>query len=110
MVVTGGAGERGNLYGGGPGRKGTGSSNDHVIVRRAWIYSPYGKNFVRTMLALAEDRDEIRVVADQYGCSTYAHDIAVGIVAIARNLLDRPRDEQLRGIFHMTCTRETNCF
>jgi dTDP-4-dehydrorhamnose reductase len=81
---------------------------DHVIVRTAWIYSPYGKNFVRTMLALAEDRDEIRVVADQHGCPTYAHDIAVGIVAIARNLLDRPRDEQLRGIFHMTCTRETN--
>jgi dTDP-4-dehydrorhamnose reductase len=85
----------------------TAATRDHVIVRTAWVYSPYGKNFVRTMLTLAQNRDEVRVVADQYGCPTYAHDIAVGIVGIGRNLLDRPQHEQLRGIFHMACAGET---
>jgi dTDP-4-dehydrorhamnose reductase len=84
------------------------ATRDHVIVRTAWVYSPYGKNFVRTMLTLAQNRDEVRVVADQYGCPTYAHDIAVGIVGIGRNLLDRPQYEQLRGIFHLACAGETN--
>ena len=84
------------------------ATRDHVIVRTAWVYSPYGKNFVRTMLTLAQNRNEIRVVADQRGCPTYAHDIAVCIVEIARNLLDRPQDEQLRGIFHLACAGETN--
>ncbi|SRR5260221_140586 len=84
------------------------ATDDHVIVRTAWVYSPYGKNFVRTMLTLAQNRDEIRVVADQDGCPTYAHDVAVAIVAIARNLLDRADDEQLRGIFHLACAGETN--
>jgi dTDP-4-dehydrorhamnose reductase len=80
---------------------------DHAIIRTAWVYSPYGKNFVRTMLALAQNRDEIRIVADQQGCPTCAHDIAVAIVAIAQNLLDRPRDQHLRGIFHLACTGDT---
>src|SRR5260221_5126048 len=84
------------------------ATRDHVIVRTAWVYSPYGKNFVRTMLTLAQNRDEIRVVADQDGCPTYAHDVAVAIVAIARNLLDRADDEQLRGIFHLECAGEPN--
>src|SRR6266446_7213311 len=86
----------------------TAATRDHVIVRTAWVYSPYSKNFVRTMLTLAQNRDEVSVVADQYGCPTYAHDIAVGIVAIGRNLLDRPQYEQLRGIFHLACAGETN--
>jgi dTDP-4-dehydrorhamnose reductase len=86
----------------------TAATRDHVILRTAWVYSPYGKNFVRTMLTLAQSRDEVSVVADQYGCPTYAHDIAVGIVAIGRNLLDRPHCEQLRGIFHLACAGETN--
>jgi dTDP-4-dehydrorhamnose reductase len=83
------------------------ATRDHVIVRTAWVYSPYGKNFVRTMLTLAQNRDEVRVVADQYGCPTYANDIAVGVLAIGRNLLNRPQHEQLRGIFHMACAGET---
>jgi len=76
-------------------------TEDHVILRTAWIYSPFGKNFVRTMLRLAMDRDEIGVVADQIGSPTSALDIASGIYGVARNLLDRPRERHLRGIFHM---------
>ena len=74
---------------------------DHVILRTAWIYSPFGKNFVRTMLRLAETRDEIGVVADQAGCPTSALDIADAIFAVARNLAERPDDAALRGVFHM---------
>jgi dTDP-4-dehydrorhamnose reductase len=75
---------------------------DHAILRTAWVYSPFGKNFVRTMLRLAETRDEVGVVADQQGCPTDALDIADAVVAVAHNMLARPQDASLRGIFHMS--------
>jgi len=84
------------------------ATDEHVILRTAWVYAPYGKNFVRTMLALAETRDEVRVVADQLGSPTYAPDIAVAIVGIARNVLRNPSDPLLRGIFHLAGNGDTS--
>lgn len=84
------------------------ATGDHVILRTAWVYAPYGKNFVRTMLALAESRDEVRVVADQHGCPTYAPDIAAATIIIAQNLLRKPSDPRLRGIFHLAGSGETS--
>ena len=81
---------------------------DHVILRTAWIYSPYGKNFVRTMLSLAGTRNEISVVSDQRGTPTNALDIADGIFNVLRNLAARPDDAAIRGVFHMTSGGETN--
>jgi dTDP-4-dehydrorhamnose reductase len=81
---------------------------DHVILRTAWVYAPYGKNFVRTMLGLAQTRDEVRVVSDQLGSPTYAPDIAVAIIAIARELVSRPNDPRLRGIFNLAGGGETS--
>jgi dTDP-4-dehydrorhamnose reductase len=81
---------------------------EHVTLRTAWVYAPYGKNFVRTMLALAQSRDEVRVVADQHGCPTYAPDIAVAVIGIARNVLRNPSDPLLWGTFHLAGSGETS--
>ena len=84
------------------------ATDDHCILRTAWVYSPFGANFVRTMLRLAETRPALRVVADQYGSPTSALDIADGLIAVCRNLLMRRDDPTLRGLFHMTGGGYTN--
>jgi len=72
-----------------------------AILRTAWVYSPFGTNFVRTMLRLSETREEIGVVADQRGNPTSALDIADALIKIARRLT-ADASQDLRGVFHMT--------
>ncbi len=68
-----------------------------IIFRTAWLYSPYGKNFVKTMRQLTADRDELKVVFDQVGSPTYAADLAALIVHIINNkMLDKC------GIYHFS--------
>ncbi|TCU51483.1 dTDP-4-dehydrorhamnose reductase [Novosphingobium sp. PhB57] len=71
-----------------------------AILRTAWIYSPFGRNFVKTMLMLAKDHDEISIVSDQLGNPTSALDIADGIITVALNLINN-KDPLLRGVFHI---------
>ena len=56
--------------------------DDAVILRTAWLYSPYGKNFVKTMLSLGKDKPALKVVFDQVGSPTCAHDLASAIVTV----------------------------
>lgn len=79
--------------------------NDYLILRTAWVYSPFGANFVKTMLRLAGDRDEVRVVNDQRGCPTSALDLADVILALAPRL---GSSQAPRGIFHIVGAGEAS--
>ncbi|MEV4609878.1 dTDP-4-dehydrorhamnose reductase [Neorhizobium sp. LMR1-1-1.1] len=80
---------------------------NHAILRTAWVYSPFGRNFLKTMLKLAETRDSLNVVDDQIGNPTSALDIADVVLTVAANLLGSD-DPALRGTFHMTGTGEAS--
>jgi len=73
-----------------------------AILRTAWVYSPFGANFVKTMLRLGETRSEVGVVADQRGGPTSALDIADAVIAVARRLAGSRGVDGLTGVFHMT--------
>ncbi|PRD41706.1 dTDP-4-dehydrorhamnose reductase [Phyllobacterium phragmitis] len=79
----------------------------HIILRTAWVYSPFGKNFVKTMMRLAAERDEISVVSDQWGNPTSALDIADGIIHIAERIVSGGKNAPY-GLFHLAGTGETN--
>lgn len=58
----------------------------HIILRTSWVYSEYGNNFLNTMLNLASQKSKVSIVDDQFGCPTYAQDIAKAIVNIMTQL------------------------
>jgi dTDP-4-dehydrorhamnose reductase len=68
--------------------------DDYLIVRTQWLYGKYGRNFVETILTLAEERDTIEVVHDQLGSPTYTADLSRAIAALV--------SKDLRGTFHVS--------
>ncbi|KIC90357.1 dTDP-4-dehydrorhamnose reductase [Flavihumibacter sp. ZG627] len=73
---------------------------DSIILRTSWVYSAYGNNFVKTMLRLMSQREELNVVADQIGSPTYAADLAKAILDIIVQLDDLEQSASLGGIYH----------
>lgn len=70
------------------------SGCDYTIIRTSWLYSTYGKNFVKTVMRLASERSQLRVVCDQIGSPTYARDLASVIVQICE------KEDFECGIYH----------
>lgn len=68
----------------------------HVIIRTAWLYSEFGKNFVKTMLNLTATKPQLKVVFDQVGTPTYAYDLAVAIYKI----VNERKYEENNGVYH----------
>jgi dTDP-4-dehydrorhamnose reductase len=71
----------------------------HVILRTAWLFSPFGNNFVRTILRLAREREHLRIVADQLGCPTAARDLAKACLDVALRCAGAP-DGAAYGTYH----------
>lgn len=67
-----------------------------IIIRTAWLYSSHGKNFVKTMLRLADSQPEIKVVCDQIGTPTFARDLARAVVKVLQS------HQWVPGIYHFT--------
>ena len=70
----------------------------HIILRTAWLYSEFGKNFVKTMLDLTATKPELKVVFDQCGTPTYARDLAEAIV----NIIENRKIEGNEGTYHFS--------
>lgn len=80
----------------------------HMIFRTAWVYSPFGHNFLRTMLRLGRERDELRVVADQHGTPTSTRIIVDGTLAAIDQYVGRAEaKDKLSGTYHLTAAGET---
>jgi len=84
------------------------ANSQHIILRTSWVHSPYGNNFVKTILRLASELPELRVVADQYGNPTYAPDLASAILAIAHQLVCDHTNGNLWGLYHAAGEGATN--
>lgn len=80
---------------------------NHVIVRTSWVFSHRGSNFVRTMLRLGAERDELRVVEDQIGRPTSATDLASALLIVAQAIAENPG---LAGVYHFANVGETSWF
>jgi dTDP-4-dehydrorhamnose reductase len=82
------------------------ASSRHAILRTSWVFSPFGPNFVKTMIRLAQKQDEIRVVSDQIGSPTSALDLADAILLLAARLARSERGGF--GTFHVVGSGTTS--
>ncbi len=84
------------------------AGGDWLILRTSWVYGARGRNFLRTMLALARERDELRIVADQTGAPTWAADIALATAAIVKGAVPERMEERFAsGLYHLTASGAT---
>ena len=77
----------------------------HLILRTSWVYGARGKNFMNTMIRLASEREELRVVADQFGAPTSSRAIAEATLTAIKNW-----SEDKSGVYHLTCASSTSWY
>jgi len=77
---------------------------DAIIIRTSWVYSTYGNNFVKTMIRLMNEREEISVINDQIGSPTYARDLAKAILKIIKS------EKWIGGIYHYSNNGEISWY
>jgi len=92
----------------------------HLILRTSWVYGMHGKNFLRTVMRLAQERDELRIVADQFGAPTWSRTIADTTAHIVARLqasvsgqnavVVRDAWEQRSGVYHLTAQGHTTWY
>ncbi len=80
----------------------------HLILRTSWVYGVHGGNFVKTVLRLAKERSELRIVADQFGAPTWARLLANSTAQILQYWQQKDFDESLSGVYHLTAGGRTN--
>lgn len=82
----------------------------HIILRTTWVYDIRGKNFLRTVIRLAQEKEELRIVGDQYGAPTWARGLAEATSIILGRCLEHKSEtgEWRTGIFHLTASGQTS--
>jgi len=90
------------------------SGADHLIFRTSWVYATHGRNFLLTILRLATEREELKVIDDQIGSPTSAVDLAEATTAILAGMIARAKDQltlpSVDGIYHMTAADYTTWY
>lgn len=80
----------------------------HLILRTSWVYGVHGGNFVKTILRLAKERNELRIVADQFGAPTWARDLARATATSLSCWIEKDLSPEFCGVYHLTAAGRTN--
>ncbi len=86
------------------------NTDRYLVLRTSWVYSAYGRNFYNTMLRLAGERDELRVVDDQIGSPTYAGALADAAARLIRRYQADMPGPEWSGVYHMSCGGQTSWY
>ena len=87
-----------------------GADIPHVILRTSWVYGGRGKNFLRTILRIAQERDELKIVSDQVGAPTWSRMIAEATSQVILQMFTVSKPDEFSGIYHLTATGQTSWF
>lgn len=87
------------------------SDADHMIFRTSWVYGARGSNFLRTILRLAREREQLRIVADQFGAPTWSRLIAEATALALKQAMAERREQTFEsGLYHLTARGETSWY
>ena len=81
------------------------SKNESIVIRTSWLYSKYGNNFVNTIINKSKTKDNLKVISDQFGCPTYAKDLAEAVIKILE--IDKRIDEKAKIFNYSNMNQQT---